>query len=248
MARPRPAHRFTALITAAADAFIAYGYERTQMQDVADTLGVAKGTLYGYVESKMALFGAALRYADGLEPAPGPDRFPLPPPAEGELAALLTGRLATEVDELRLNRALIDRRDSPVGDEFTDIVTDLYRRLTRHRVAIKLVDRCGPELPDLGEIWFGSGRWAQVAALTDYLTSRAAQGGLTLPGPVPVVARTILETCTLWAVHLHWDPDPPPTGARPDDDTVATTLAALLTRGLVSATELPRPAASPRRT
>jgi hypothetical protein len=33
-------------------------------------------------------------------------------------------------------------------------------RLARHRVAIKLVDRCAPGLPDLAKVWFGAGRGA----------------------------------------------------------------------------------------
>jgi len=75
MARTRPADRSPQLISAAADIFIAQGYQRTQMQDVADRLGVAKGTVYGYVESKAALLGAALRHADGIEPPPHPDEL-----------------------------------------------------------------------------------------------------------------------------------------------------------------------------
>jgi hypothetical protein len=37
------------------------------MQDVADVLGLAKGTLYGYAASKDALFAAAVRYGDDLD-------------------------------------------------------------------------------------------------------------------------------------------------------------------------------------
>lgn len=86
--------------------------------------------------------------------------------------------------------------------------------------------------PELGEVWFGTGRSGLVSALTDYLARRAATGVVRLPGPGPVVARTILETCVLWAVHLHWDP----AGDRetPPPDTMAATLAGLLTHGLVS--------------
>jgi hypothetical protein len=105
-------------------------------------------------------------------------------------------------------------------------------------------DRCAPELPDLGEVWFGAGRAGLVAALTDYLTRRAASGAVRLPGPARVVARTILETCVLWAVHLHWDPaggDPgsgDPGGRElPPPDLVAATLAGLITHGLVSRKE-----------
>ncbi|WP_200825972.1 TetR/AcrR family transcriptional regulator [Kibdelosporangium aridum] len=232
MPRVRSAEFFPRLMSAAAETFIAHGFQRTQMQDVADALGVAKGTLYGYVENKAALLAAVVRYADGVEQPPGLSELPVPALAAGELAALVTERLGREVAELRLVKAMAGRRRQPVADELTGIITDLYQRLARHRVSIKLVDRCAPELPELGEVWFGTGRSGLVSALTDYLARRAATGVVRLPGPGPVVARTILETCVLWAVHLHWDP----AGDRelPPPDTMAATLAGLLTHGLVS--------------
>jgi hypothetical protein len=129
-----------------------------------------------------------------------------------------------------LVRVLAEPGDTAVGEELTEIIVDLYRRLARHRVSIKLVDRCAAELPELADVWFGQGRAGQVAALTEYLQRR----DLRLPGPAPLVARTIVESCVLWAVHLHWDP----AGDQPhaDPDTIATTLAGLLTHGLVPET------------
>lgn len=233
--RHRPADRFGQLLAAAARIFIAEGYGRTQMQDVADVLGVAKGTVYGYVESKAALLAAALRFADGVEPFPALDELPVRTPAPGELAALVAGRLHRETAQLRLVRALAEPTSAPVGEELIAIIVDLYERLARHRVSIKLVDRCAAELPELAEVWFGQGRAGQVAALTEYLRRRNLGVGV---GPAPLIARTIVETCVLWAVHLHWDPagDQPHT----NPETIATTLAGLLAHGLVPATSRPK--------
>ena len=83
MARSIPSGRLERLIEVATETFIAEGYRRTQMADVAEALGVAKGTLYGYVESKAALFDAAIRYADGHEPLPGTAELPIKTPAPG---------------------------------------------------------------------------------------------------------------------------------------------------------------------
>jgi len=55
MARRIPENRFDELVRGATEVFIARGYRLTQMSDVAEAVGVAKGTLYGYVESKDAL-------------------------------------------------------------------------------------------------------------------------------------------------------------------------------------------------
>jgi AcrR family transcriptional regulator len=234
--RPRPPQRFAQIVSAAADIFITHGYRRTQMQDVADALGVAKGTLYGYVDGKEALLAAALRYADEAEPQL-PDAMPLPAPAPGGLGGLVADRLAGEIRDMRLTQVLADGSspapDGPaVAEELAAIITDLYQRLARHRVAIKLADRCAPELPELAEVWFGQGRANQVSALTDYLSRRAETGALRLPGPAPILARTMLETCVLWAVHLHWDPTRT-AGPPIDDSTVAATLARTFTHGLV---------------
>jgi AcrR family transcriptional regulator len=228
-----PAGRFAAVVAAAARVFIAHGYQRAQVQDVADVLGLGKGTLYGYASGKAALFAAAVRYADGHEPLPPPADLPIPAPAEGEIAMLVASRLAAEIADMQLTRAL--NRHPParaeVGAELAGIVTDLYQRLAKHRTAIKLVDRCAPELPDLAALWFGAGRQAQAGALATYLTSAQDAGTLSLPGPAPLVARTVIELCTLWAVHCHFDPAPAPPGAEAVDDTaVAAMLAALIVR------------------
>src|SRR5687767_5416929 len=106
MARTIPADRFTAVVAATARVFITHGCQRTQVQDVADALGLAKGTLYGYAQGKAALFGAAVRFADGHEPLPSPADLPIPAPADGEIAALVANRLGAEIADLKLVNAL----------------------------------------------------------------------------------------------------------------------------------------------
>ena len=68
MARRTPPERLTRLVECATRVFIEQGYRRTQMADIAEALGVAKGTLYLYVESKDALFDLVARCADGEHP------------------------------------------------------------------------------------------------------------------------------------------------------------------------------------
>jgi len=234
MARVIPPDRFAAVVDSAARTFITHGYQRTQVQDVADALSLAKGTLYGYAQGKSALFAAAVRYADGVEPVPQPGDLPVPAPTGGEVAALVTARLAGELTDLTLNRALARPAGAESPAELANIVTDLCARLGRHRIAIKLVDRCAPELPELAEVWFGAGRWALVAAVGEYLERGRSTGALTLAGPAPLIARTVVELCALWAVHIHFDPSPTPAGTQTtvavDVDTVTATLAAFVAR------------------
>lgn len=218
------------------DVFVTHGYRRTQMQDIADVLGLAKGTLYGYAATKEALFSAAIRYGDSLEPLPDNSALPMPGPADGELAELVAGRLAAEIPDLALTKALARRRlprtSVETAVELSDIVVDLYERLSRNRVAIKLVDRCAAELPELGKVWSDTGRRDQMTGMEAYLDSRQRAGLLTLPGPINLVARTTVELCVLWAVHCRFDPAPLPSQLPYDDATVATTLAAMITRSM----------------
>lgn len=233
-----PPDRIGSVVVAAARVFVRHGYRRAQVQDVADELGVAKGTVYGYAASKEALLGAAIRYGDGLEPLPGVSDLPLPTPPAGAVAELVTKRLGAEVAQLAVVRASGGDGDTP-GVTVAHVVLDLYARLARHRIAIKIVDRCGAELPELGRVWFGDGRRAQVGILDAYLSGLERAGQLTLPGPAPLVARTIVESCALWAVHCHFDPaaalDPDAANGTDsvdavDDAAVAPMLAALFTR------------------
>jgi AcrR family transcriptional regulator len=208
MPRAISPERISQLIETATDVFIAQGYRRTQMEDVARALGVAKGTLYGYVESKAALFDAAVRCADGHEPLPDPSVLPLRTPKPGSTVASVRARLLKEVSDLELLAAL-GRQSSPhPGAELASIVRDLYLRMSRNRRGIKLVDRCAQDQPELAAVWFGQGRSGQHTALVQYLEMRSSKGLLRRPPSPQVAARAVLETVAFWAVHRHWDPSP----------------------------------------
>jgi len=234
VARLIPTDRLPAVIDAAVGVFVTNGYRRTQMQDIAQALGLAKGTLYGYAATKEALFAAALRYADGIEPMPDVSALPLPTPDPGELAAVVSARLDAELPDLELTRALARTRPpasvAETLDELSAIVIDLYERLVRHRVAIKLVDRCASELPELADVWFQSGRGAQMSGMRAYLADRQQAGLLEVPGNLELVSRTTIELCVLWAVHCHFEPTPSRDVLA--DDEIAATLAALITRSM----------------
>jgi len=206
MVRPAP-NRRRDLIDVAAEVFIANGYRRTQMDTVADALGVAKGTLYAYVESKEALFEAAVLYADRLESLPSVDERPLSTPRPGATLIKIRERFAEEAEGLELAKAL-RRRPSNVTEELARIVRDLFERLARNRRSIKILDRGALDQPELATVWFGDGRRAHLELLAQYLSARSA-AGLLRPSPnVDVAARVVLETIVFWAVHRHWDPAP----------------------------------------
>jgi AcrR family transcriptional regulator len=230
MARSIPPDRLAQLVDAATATFIALGYRRTQMADVAERLGIAKGTLYGYVESKEAMFDAALRYADRPELVPDTTALPLPTPARGATIRYVRSRLAAEAGDLVLVRVMSGGPSTTdIEGELESIVVDLFRRIARNRRVIKLVDRCSIDYPELARVWFGEGRSAQSELLRAYLERRIAERRLRKVPSAAIAARAMLETIAFWAMHRHWDPAPQPI----EEAEVERSVVDLLARGLV---------------
>ena len=232
MPRQMPAQRFQDLVEAATAVFITQGYRRTQMADVAEALGVAKGTLYLCVESKEALFDVALRYADAPRPIAAAAHAPDPHPRRVAARSGTSRSGSRAIPPVRpCGRRSGAAGRTPSAEELAKIVRELHQAMARNRTGIKLVDRCAAEYPELAKVWFGQGRGALLAQLTTYL-----EGGIRLrrfravPDPA-VAARLVIETLVFWAVHRHWDPAPQPVDPRVVEDTVVQMLVDALAEG-----------------
>ena len=229
MARRVPEHRIKDLLVAATAVFVAQGYRLTQMSDVAARLGVAKGTLYLYVESKEALFDAVLRHAGGLIPDPDALPLPIPTPRPGALRKLVRARLAAAVVPPALERALARRRVGDVRAELDEIVRELFATSLANRTAVKLIDRCA-EHPELaGPVLSGRSRRAARSARALPRGPRCGGGTCSRVPDVPAAARFIIESIATWAVHVHWDPAPQAL----DPQAVEETLVHFLLSGLL---------------
>lgn len=224
MARKRPDDRFEHLVEAATRAFIQNGgFKRTSIEDVAKELGVAKGTVYLYVQSKEALFDVCLRRADapGAEPEP-PLPVPTPDPSEtiDYVRGLIGGSsLFGALDEVLSEDARLDPRAA-----LERVIDELYGAFSEHRVTLRLINASARDLPELGELWFGAARGGINRRLATWLSRRATAGEL-LPMPDPMcAARLLTETVYWFAVNRTFDPGPD----RLDDtfarETVRTSL------------------------
>jgi AcrR family transcriptional regulator len=202
MTRAIPRDRLPRLVEVATSVFIEQGFRRTKMDDVAEALGVAKGTLYLYVESKEALFDLVCRAAD--RPFEEPAELPVRSPPTGATIKYITERLAAGQVMPALGEALAGRK-RPTRDELGAVVGDIYDALARNRVGIKLVDRSARDIPELRKIWFSGARGVLVDALSHYLTDRIKDRRFRPALDVRIAARFIVETCAFWAVHRHWD-------------------------------------------
>lgn len=207
MARRIPPDRFDELVRAATEVFIARGYRLTQMSDVAEAVGVAKGTLYGYVESKDALLALCLVSGDQVGPIALPESLPVPGLAVGELGLLVKRALGAETALPALARALEQPAASDPDAEMRQVIGELYDLMHANRHRIKLLDRC-MDHPELQHLWQSHGREGVRLAMARYIESRmAAKQIRTLPD-LRLAARIVIETVATWAVHIYWDRAP----------------------------------------
>ena len=144
MARKVPEGRLEQLVDCATRVFIEQGYARTQMADVAAALGVAKGTLYLYVESKEALFDLVARYADAGRPFAKRPPLPVRTPKPGATVKYVRDRLAQSGVPPGLAKALSQQRVADVRVELEGIVRELYENVAHLKdqgIAILIVEQ-----------------------------------------------------------------------------------------------------------
>ena len=229
MARPIPEDRFETLIETATEVFLEQGYRRTQIADVAARMGLSKGSIYTYVESKEALFDCVVRYADHRERIELPESLPVPTPRPAETLARVKTRLAHESALPNLEAALARTRVGDIGAELRAVLGELFDTLARHRIGITLLDRCAADYPDLAKLWFRGSREGVLSLLARYVDDRVGRGHFRRLGESAITARILLEGIAFWAVHRHQDPSPQAV----DDGSARETALAFLTAALV---------------
>lgn len=207
MARRIPENRFDELVRAATRVFIEHGYRLTQMSDIAEAVGVAKGTLYGYVESKDVLLWVCLRSADEAGAIPLPETLPIPTLPQGEIGMQVKAALGARLVQPMLAAALErDRAEDPI-EEMREIIAELYDLMFANRHGIKLLDRC-MDHPELANLWQTQGREQPRLAMARYIERRIAVGQIRAVPNIRLAARIVIETLSTWAVHIHWDKAP----------------------------------------
>ena len=220
MARTIPPDRFQQLVDCATQVFIEQGYARTQMADVAEAMGIAKGTLYLYVESKEALFDLVLRSADAERPLETPAKLPLPTPKPAQRSSTC----ASACGSRRRCRAARGARPPASVRRASGAHRDRPRDLRHARAGIATPSSSWTgrrssirSLPPSGSTVAA----APSSRLSRDISRPAFRRKLFRAVPdVTVAARVILETIVTWAVHRHWDPSPQAIDDQVAEDTV----------------------------
>jgi len=223
MARTRTPHRLADIVSVATEVFISSGgIQRAQMHDVAHMAGIAKGTLYLYVESKEALFDLAVRHADGPAVADRSD-LPISTPEPGSTLDHLRERLESK-GRLTLLDAVLGDAAPPSAQQLREILDEVYGVLEDNRVAISLVNASARDAPQLAQFWFDTARKSVHERLATYI-GRGIQAGVFAPQhDIDVAARMVLETSMWFAVQRHRDPRPDPQSEQAVRQTIIDNL------------------------
>jgi AcrR family transcriptional regulator len=204
-----PARPLGDIADAAVRVFTAKGFRPAGISDVATELGLSHGAVYTYADSKQALLYLALLRA--LDPDAVEDlQAPVATPRPDEIVDMVR-KWAARDDSVNALADALDRPkrapEIPVEQELQALVDQIYSFIERHRITLRLVERCSAELPELAQWYFVESRRGTLARIGEFLTARIEAGVLRPVPDVPVAARFIVETIAWFAMHRHGDPD-----------------------------------------
>jgi AcrR family transcriptional regulator len=202
-----PVDRLPQLIEAAIRVFIRKGYRGAQMDDIALEMGVSKGTLYNYVESKEALFFLIFDRGFG-ERSIGPlKKLPISAPPIAATLKRVRERILSASQLHKLEAALAHDTVADPRAELEEIIRELYAVLDKTRIAHQMIERCAPDVPQLADLFYVQGRRTLVGLFARYIEKRVS-GGYFAPVPdPPTAARFITESVVWFARHRHTTPD-----------------------------------------
>ena len=224
MPRVKAVNRIDHIADAATEVFILHGYAPAKIAQIAERARVGPGTIYLYAEGKEALFDLAIRRAME-DPTVWTMAFPHPTPEPGAVADALWRCLqnASHFPQLWLATESPPPVDSTT--EVEGIIRELYRWLHRYRRAIKLVERCRGDWPDVSQVFFRRFWRGGIRRLADYFRRRAAEQSLPVRRDYLAAAHLIVESLTWMAVHREWAPD---AALLPENVVEETALAMLV--------------------
>jgi AcrR family transcriptional regulator len=228
VARARTPERVDEIVDAALGVFLARGYRRTRMTDIAAAAQVSPGLLYTYAASKEALFHLVLGRETGLDLAtvalPAPD-----PQPDAVLTAIQ--RALREIARLpALDEAVTIDEPDDARAELATIVGEFYDNVHRYRRVIRLVERSALDWPALDDRFYVKGRRPLVNRLATYIARRVSSGHFGTVPDVHIAARYVIEVVSWFANHRYGDRD----RSLIDDELARATVVELTARSLTA--------------
>lgn len=205
MARVKPQVRLKQLIDAATTVFIAKGYRRTSVEEIARTMGVTPAATYLYVASKEALFDLVIQYHFFRLDLESLDQIPFPNPPQGQTLDRLRRRLNPVRDLSRLLEAVKTKRVSDPWQEFREILTQMFNGLVDYRYGVRMIETSALDWPELADFFIRGFRKKALGHLRDYIGQRIDMGLFREQPDVSAAARLMLSTVYFFAVNRHFD-------------------------------------------
>ena len=232
MPRKRQRNRLDNIADAATEAFIRGGFGATGVAQIAAGARVGPGTIYLYAESKDALFDLAIRRA--LEdPTLWTLKLPHPLADHAAVADAVWRCLqnAAHFPQLWLAADSPPPRGGDIVAEVQGIVSELYGWLHRYRRAVKLIERCAGDWPEVVQVFERRFWRGGVRRVADYLSRRMREGVIPQREDPSAAAYLLIESLAWMAVHRHWNSE----GAELLEPSSAATAQQLLVTALTRA-------------
>ena len=226
MKRINKQQRLKELLEKATDLFILKGYRRTQIAELARFMGVAPGTIYQYVRSKESLFHHLVLYHSGRFSPDEAQTMPVPDSGPEETLHLLRSQIVPLAAPALLEKAINEGAPDDPRSELAGIAAELYDLLYANRRGIKLLERSALDWPELAALFFLEMRQKLLDRVALYVGLRVQSGAFRATPDEKVAARYLLETLSLFAIHLHFDV---PLGPTYSPEAVRATVLQLLT-------------------
>ena len=205
MVRVKPHVRLKQLIDAATTVFIAKGYKRTSIEEIARTMGLTPAATYLFVASKEALFDLVIRYHFFRTDLEAIDEIPIPNPPQGQTLALLRQRVEPFRDLSRLLEAIRADQAPDPWQELTEILTQIFTMLVEYRSGVKIVETSTLDWPELSEFFIRDFRIKALGYLREYIGRRIDMGLFRAQPDVSAAARLMLSTVYFFAINRHFD-------------------------------------------
>jgi AcrR family transcriptional regulator len=208
--------------------FIAKGYRRALMTDVAERLELSHALLYRYVESKEALLELAARYAMGQAADLTAD-VPLETPPQGHFIELIRGWLAARATFPELRSALERGPGGDAAAELAGIIDELYDFIEQNRLLLLLIESLVDDYPGLSAGSVNDRKRSFSDLVAAFLASRAASGDLRSLADPEIAAHFLSESIAWFAQHRKRDPS----AALIDDHQARSSVRELLLAAFV---------------
>ncbi len=224
------------IVDAALDAFLASGYRNTRMDAIAGSAEVSAGTLYLYATGKDGLFRLALMRAFHV-PLPAVAELPFGAAVDTDTVDWLWSPLRASSPFTALRAAAARRHPDDHELEFRDVIEELWAWQSRFWRAIRLIEKCAGEWPELELLFYLDFRRELLGLGAQYLARRMLQGYIQ-PYPDPdTAARVLVENVAFFAMHGHGARD---SADLSEDASHATVLKVLERAFVVSPSRSPK--------